>query len=56
MPREQRPDQTGISFLVRKDVHRTLKRKAEENEMSLAEYLVFCGMKAEIKVTVEPDK
>lgn len=53
MPREQKPSQKGISFLVDNNIHKELARKAKENNMSLANYLVFCGMNAEIKVAVD---
>jgi len=55
MPREQKTTQTGISFLVDNKIHKELTQKAKDNNMSLANYLVFCGLHAKINVEVQND-
>lgn len=56
MPRKQKPNQIGISFTVDKNIHKELTKKAKDNNMSLANYLIFCGMNAEITVSIEQRK
>lgn len=52
MPREQKPNQIQVAFLMIKKDHAEVKKKADALGMSLASYFKFVALNAEIKVTV----
>lgn len=57
MPREQRPDQIGVSFLMEKCEHEKITQKAREYGFeSLAGYFKFVALNAEIKVKLKTTK
>jgi hypothetical protein len=54
MPREQRPNQIGVSFLMDKKEHEKVTQKAKDYGFeSLAAYFKFTALNAEIKVKVK---
>lgn len=44
-----------IDVKVTQEQFETLNRKAAENHMNLSEYMLFCGMNAQISVTIGVD-
>jgi hypoxanthine-guanine phosphoribosyltransferase len=52
MPREQKPNQIQVAFLMNKADHAKVKEKADALGMSLASYFKFVALNAEIKVIV----
>jgi len=51
MPREQRPNQIGVSFLMDKDDHKIALQKAKDLNMSLASYAIYCMLNSNFKIT-----
>jgi len=50
MPREQKPNQIGISFLITKQEHDIISQKAQSLGMSLAGYFKFVALNSDIKI------
>ena len=51
MPREQKTNQIGVSFLMPRDDHKIALQKAKELNMSLASYAVYCMLNSNFKIT-----
>jgi hypothetical protein len=50
MPREQKSNQIGVSFLMTKQEHEIISAKAKELGMSLAGYFKFLALNYDIKI------